>query len=281
MHIGIAMFPTDAAIRPYDLARAVEERGFESVWFPEHSHIPTSRRTEWPGAGRLPERYSRTLDQFVALTAAATATSRLALGTGITLVAQRDPIWLAKEVASLDFLSGGRLLFGIGYGWNREEMAHHGVDFGQRRAVVREKVLAMKALWTEHEASYLGDHVRLEASWAYPKPVQKPHPPVILGGAAGPKTFAAVAEFCDGWMPFAGRGSLAEQIVALRRAAAAAGRDPDTIEIGVFGGGSDPRSIAALAAAGVSRLVLALPSAPADRVLPRLDRFARLLTELD
>jgi len=189
MKLGVTMFPTDKAISPVRLAREAEDRGFESLWLPEHSHIPTSRTTPRggvAGAGPLPEMYWRTIDQFVALAAAASVTSHILLATGVCLVAQRDPIWLAKEVASLDTLSGGRVLFGIGYGWNKEEMAQHGIAYQDRRRILREKILAMQALWTEDVASFEGEFVHLEPSWAWPKPVQHPHPPIILGGDAGP-----------------------------------------------------------------------------------------------
>lgn len=191
MKYGVFMFPTDTSIRPDRLATEVEARGFESLWFPEHSHIPISRETPWGGqkdAPPLPEHYWHTLDQFVALAYAASATNTLKLGTGITLVAQRDPIWTAKQVASLDHLSGGRVILGVGYGWNREEMAHHGIAYVQRRAVMREKIMMMKALWTEEEASFEGEHLTLEPSWAWPKPVQQPHPPIVMGAAPGAKT---------------------------------------------------------------------------------------------
>ena len=208
MHIGVAIFPTDQTIDPVELARESEARGFESLWFPEHSHIPTSRETPWggrEGAPPLPEFYWRTHDPFVALAACAAVTSTIKLATGICLVAQRDPIYTAKEVASLDRLSGGRFLFGVGYGWNKEEMAHHGTAYGERRAILRESVLAMKELWTHDEASFDGDHVRFSSSWAWPKPHQAGGPPVILGGDAGPRTAADIVEFCDGWMPIGGR----------------------------------------------------------------------------
>ncbi len=194
MKYGVLIFPTDTSIRPDDLAREVEARGFNSLWFPEHSHIPSSRVTPWGGARDappLPDWYWHTLDQYVALAYAATATTTLRLGAGITLLAQRDPIWTAKQVASLDHLSGGRVMFGIGYGWNKEEMAQHGTAYLERRALLREKVLMMKALWTQDEASYEGELLSLEPSWAWPKPVQKPHPPIVMGAAAGPKTIAA------------------------------------------------------------------------------------------
>jgi len=207
MDIGVIIFPTDKAIQPIQLAKEVESRGFESLWFPEHSHIPSSRETPWggrAGAPPLPEEYWRSHDQFVALTACAAVTSKLRLGTGITLVAQRDPIWLAKEIASLDMISGGRFEFGIGYGWCVEEMRNHGLNYKKRREILREYILLMKELWTKEEASFNGEHVKFEASWAWPKPVQKPHPNIIMGGAAGPQTAAHVAEFCDGWMPIGG-----------------------------------------------------------------------------
>ncbi len=280
---GVMMFPTDTAMQPAEFARAVEERNFESLWFPEHSHIPASRRTPWggrAGAPPLPEEYWRTHDQFVALTAAAAATSELLLGTGITLVAQRDPIWLAKQVASLDTLSGGRLLFGIGYGWNKEEMAHHGVAYAERRAIAREKVLAMRRLWTQDEASFDGDHVRFEPSWAWPKPTQRPHPPVILGSSAGPKSFAHVAEFCDGWMPIHGRGDVAARLPELRAALAAAGRPADSVELGLFISPTKGEAVKELAAAGFTRFVLRVPSGPESAVLGVLDEHARLAARL-
>lgn len=280
MHIGVSIFPTDMTIQPVELAKAVEDLGFESLWFPEHSHIPVSRRTPWggrEGAPPLPEHYWRTHDQFVAFAACAAVTSRIRLGPGITLVAQRDPIWLAKQVASLDVISAGRVLFGIGYGWNKEEMAHHGTRYTERRAMLREHVLAMKELWTEEEASFDGEHVSFESSWAWPKPVQQPHPPVILGGGAGPKTIAHIVEFCDGWMPIAGRHDLAAGVAAIRKAATEAGRDPDSIEIGVFGAPKDPDELEQLAKFGVVRAVLPLPQAEPDVVLAKLKDRAKLI----
>ncbi|MEA2000664.1 MAG: LLM class F420-dependent oxidoreductase [Actinomycetota bacterium] len=280
MKLGVYIFPTDKTIRPDELGRAVEERGFESLWFPEHSHIPTSRATPWGGqadAPPLPEMYWRTYDQFVALMAAAAATTKLKVGSGITLVAQRDPIWLAKQVASVDTLSNGRMLFGIGYGWNKEELAHHGVNYTERRALLREKVLMMKELWTKDEASYQGEMLTLESSWAWPKPVQKPHPPIIMGGAAGPKTFAHIAEFCDGWMPLYGRHPITEKLGEMRAAAEARGRDPATLEVGVFNAPRDPERLEELAEAGVTRALFSLPSVNPDVVLEKLDKYAGLL----
>ena len=219
MKYGVFIFPTDQSIRPDVLAKEAEDRGFESFWVPEHSHIPTSRVTPWGGqkdAPPLPEQYWRTHDQFLALAFAAAATSKIKLGTGITLLAQRDPIWTAKEVATLDTLSGGRLEFGIGYGWNKEEMAQHGTDYLDRRALLREKVLMMKSLWTEEEASFDGDVLSLEPSWAWPKPAQRPHPPIIMGAAAGPRTLADIVEFCNGWLPNAARHDIAGQVKRVR-----------------------------------------------------------------
>jgi probable F420-dependent oxidoreductase len=224
--------------------------------------------------------YWRTHDQFLALAAIAATTETLRLGTGITLVAQRDPIWLAKQVASLDVISGGRVIFGIGYGWNKEEMANHGVAYLERRAILREKVLAMKELWTNEEASFAGEHVNLEPSWSWPKPVQKPHPPIVLGGAAGPKTFGDIADFCDGWMPIGGRHEFTSKIESLRKAARAAGRDPASLSLGVFGAPADVERLRHLADAGVTRAVLPVPSKSPDEVLARLDAYAPLVADL-
>jgi probable F420-dependent oxidoreductase len=283
MRFGVNIFPTDQTIDPAAIARAAEERGFESLWFPEHSHIPSSRETPWggrPDAPPLPEMYWHTFDQFVSLMAAAAATTRLKIGSGITLVAQHDPIWLAKQVASVDVLSGGRLQFGIGYGWNKEELAHHGVRYTERRALLREKVLLMKELWTKDEASYRGEMLELQPSWAWPKPLQKPHPPIIMGGAAGPKTIAHIIEFCDGWMPIYGRYPVAEKIADVKRAAGAAGRDPETIDIGLFGAPRDREKLTELAEAGVGRAVFGLPAVAPDIVLRKLDEYAELIDGL-
>lgn len=280
MDIGLMIFPTDQTIDPIELGREADERGFESLWFPEHSHIPVARTTPWggrDGAPPLPEFYWRTYDQFLALTAVAATTTNLKVATGITLVAQRDPIWLAKEVASLDRLSGGRFLLGIGYGWNKEELGHHGVAYGDRRARVRESILAMKELWTKDEASFHGDHVSFDASWSWPKPVQTPHPPIILGGSAGPKTAAHIAEFCDGWMPIGGRYDLSGGVATVRQACEEIGRDPATLSLGVFGAKPDAETIEKLAAQGFTRAVLGLSQGPREEVLADLDRFTPLL----
>lgn len=269
------MFATDTSIRPDTLAREVEARGFDSLWFPEHSHIPVSRKTPWggqEGAPPLPEHYWRSLDQFLALAYAAAATTTLKLGTGITLVAQRDPIWTAKEVATLDHLSGGRVLFGIGYGWNKEEMAQHGTPYSQRRELLRENVLMMKALWTEEEASFQGEHRSLEPSWAWPKPVQKPHPPIIMGADAGPRTIADIVEFCDAWMPLATRMNVVDRATDVRHALEDAGRDPASFEITAYSAKVEDLDL--LAEAGIDRAVFSIPPAPADVALPRMDTLA-------
>lgn len=281
MKIGVMIFPTDKSIQPVQLAKEVEARGFESLWFPEHSHIPTSRETPWggrAGAPPLPEQYWRSHDQFVAFAACAAVTTTLRLGTGITLVAQRDPLWLAKEVASLDMISGGRFELGIGYGWCVEEMRNHGLDFGKRREILREKILVMKELWTKDEASFDGEFVKLEKSWAWPKPVQRPHPPILMGGAAGPKTAQHVAEFCDGWMPIGGAYDLDGGLKAIHKACAEIGRDPKSVTLGMFYAREvKPDTIREHADKGAVRGILPLPSEGADTVLPMLDAYAKLM----
>jgi len=279
MRVGALIFPTDLSIGPVRLARELEGRGFESFWVTEHTHIPTSRRTPWPGGEPIPEEYKRTLDPFVALTAAAAVTERLLLGTGVCLVAQHHPITLAKTVASLDLVSGGRFLFGIGVGWNVDEMEHHGVDPSTRRSLVREDVLAMKALWTSESAGFDGRHVRFSPSWSWPKPARSPHPPVIMGGAGGPVTFRHIVEYCDGWMPIHGRRDVLPKVGELRAAAEASGRDPATIELGVFGCPPKLDVIESYRAAGFTRCVLGLPPAPAEVVLPILDSHAKVVAE--
>ena len=280
MKIGVVMFPTDKAIQPVELAREVEARGFESLWFPEHSHIPVSRETPWGGrknAPPLPEIYWRSHDQFVALAAAAAVTSTLRLCTGITLVAQRDPIWLAKEVASLDMISGGRFELGIGYGWNVEEMRNHGLAYKQRREILRENVLLMKELWTKDEASFEGEHIRFEKSWAWPKPVQRPHPPIVLGGAIGPATARHVAEFCDGWMPITGRYSIEEGLAMIAAACRDIGRDPASVSLGMFHlGAITAEEVKQDRDRGAARCILPLPSKDRDTVLGVLDEYAKL-----
>src|SRR5436190_16098252 len=250
MKFGIAVFPTDYAADPSTIARLVEQRGFDSLFFPEHTHIPVSRRTPYPGGGELPRAYSHTLDPFVALTAAATATERLLVATGICLVVERDPITTAKEVASLDQVSGGRFLFGVGAGWNAEEMQNHGTDPHRRFSLMRERIEAMKAIWTQDEAAYHGRHVDFDPIWSWPKPVQKPHPPVLVGGN-GEKVLDRVLAFGDGWMPNRIKPQdeqFVQRLDELRRRAEEAGRE---IPVTIYGGTRDPQTIERWAAGGV------------------------------
>ena len=275
MKFGITMFPTDYAIDVITLARAVEQRGFDSLWFPEHTHIPASRRTPWPGGADLPKEYSHTIDPFTALGAAAAVTDKLLLGTGICLVMQRDPITLAKEVASVDFLSGGRFLFGIGGGWNEEEMEDHGTDPRLRWRILRERVLAMKEIWTKDEAEFHGKFVDFPATWSWPKPVQKPHSPVYVGGD-GPRTLQRVIEYGDAWMPIPMRGAapLAERMQELQRMASEAGRGP--IPVTCFGVQPRAEAIEHFAEIGVQRCIFFLPPVPEYQALPTLDRYVEL-----
>jgi probable F420-dependent oxidoreductase len=276
MKYGIAMFPTDYAIQADELAREMEARGFESLWLPEHTHIPASRRSPWPGGGDLPREYWHTLDPFVALGAAAAVTKTLMLGTGICLVIERDPITLAKEVASLDHISRGRVLFGIGGGWNAEEMEHHGTPFAERWKILRERIAAMKAIWTQDEAEFHGKYVNFDKLWSYPKPVQKPHPPILMGGA-GPHARQRAADFDGHWMPIGGRAytePVAESMADFRARAEKAGRDPAAVTVSIFGVPPDADKLAGLRDAGVARVVFFVPSAIADTVLPLLDGYA-------
>jgi probable F420-dependent oxidoreductase len=274
MHYGVMMFATDYAIRPDDLAREAEARGFESLWLPEHTHIPTSRRTPWPGGGDLPKEYWHTHDLFVALAMAAAVTRTIKIASGICLLIQRDPIVTAKEVATLDFLSNGRFLFGIGGGWNVEEMADHGTDFKTRWKLLRERVAAMKAIWADDEAEYHGEFVNFDPLWSWPKPVQKPHPPIYLGGHS-PQVLQRVVDYCDGWMPIGIRmGNVLDGIKDLRRRAEKAGRDPQTVGVTIFGAQADREVVEQYRAAGVERVTFGLPPAARDTVLPLLDRYA-------
>ena len=281
MDIGVLNFVTDYSMRPAELAVALEERGFESLWVPEHTHIPASRRSPWPGGPDLPREYWHSMDPFVALGAAAAVTTNLKLGTGICLIVERDPIVTAKEIATLDMISNGRFLFGIGGGWNSEEMENHGTNFRRRFRLLRERILAMKAIWTEEEAEFHGEFVNFDKIWSYPKPVQKPHPPIFMGGD-GATTFDRVVEFCDGWMPIARgagqEGVLVEKIALLRKQAEEAGRDPSSIPVSlcVFAP-PDPDIVPRMEEAGVDRLIFFLPSEERDTVLPILDRYATFI----
>jgi len=277
MDYGVVMFPTEYSMAPDDLARALEERGFESVWFPEHTHIPASRLSPWPGGGDLPREYWSAYDPFVALMAAAGATKRLKLGTGICLVIERDPITTAKEVATLDRLSGGRVLFGIGGGWNKEEMLHHGTEWKTRWKVLRERVLAMKEIWTKKEASFNGDYVRFDRIWSDPKPLQKPHPPIVIGGD-GATTFDRVVEFGDGWMPILRpHVDPVRRIPELRERLQKAGRDPKSAPVSIFFAPPKREALDGLVAAGVQRAIFGLPCEGRDAILPRLDAYAKVM----
>jgi probable F420-dependent oxidoreductase len=277
MHIGVCMFATDYAIRIDELAREVESRGFESLFVPEHTHIPVSRLTPFPSGGQLPTEYSHTFDPFVSLMAAAAATKRIRIGTGICLIIERDTIITAKAVASLDALSGGRFEFGIGGGWNAEEMENHGTDYKTRFKRLGEQVRAMKEIWTKDEAEFHGQHVNFDKIWSWPKPAQKPHPPVLLGGESG-HTLQRVVDFCDGWFP---RGRAAEVILPalkdLRERAAKAGRDMKTISVSVFGAKPDELTVESYAAAGITRAILRLPPEGRETVLPLLDQWSKLI----
>lgn len=275
MRFGVTIFATDQSMPVAELARAAEERGFDSVWIPEHTHIPTSRRTPPPtGDVELAEEYKRSVDPIVALAAAASVTSTIRLGTGVLLPAQREPLVTAKAIATLQNLSGGRFELGIGFGWNEDEMEDHGVDYRTRRAHTREHMLAMQALWRDEVAEFHGDHVDFPPTWSWPKPAQ--HVPVLVGGGAGPKLFSHIAEYADGWIPIGGAG-LAESIPALRAAVEEAGRDPGDLRIVPFGSHPSPDKLEHFERIGVTECVFRLPSAPADQVLPILDEQAALI----
>jgi probable F420-dependent oxidoreductase len=280
MRYGVTMFVTDVSMGMVELSQAVEERGLDSVWLPEHTHIPTSRRTPYPGTadGKLPDEYRRCLDPFVALTAAAMAAPTIRVGTGILLVAQHDPIVAAKAAATLDLISNGRLSLGVGFGWNEDEMNSHGVEYRTRRGKAREHVLAMRELWTEEVASFDGEYVQFESTWQWPKPVQHNGPPVLIGGAAGPKLFEHIAEYAAGWIPIGGRG-LTAALPELREVVAAQGRDPDDLEIIPFGSIPDHGKLDHFESIGVTECVFMLPSAPADRILPLLDKQVAIVAE--
>lgn len=274
MDTGVAFFATSDAMGPGSLARTVEERGHESLFFAEHTHIPASRQTPYAGGGELPRKYAHTYDLFVALTAAAVATSRLRVGSGICLVIERDPIITAKQVASVDHLSGGRFEFGVGAGWNREEMANHGTDPRRRMAILRERVEAMKAIWTQDEASYAGEHVAFERIWSWPKPAQRPHPPVLVGGN-GPTVLDRVLAYGDAWLP-----NLAREANLLDRVHELRARADRPIEVTVMGVPADPSVLQRIEQAGCRRAVHWLPSAGRGPVERALDRFESAVAEL-
>ncbi|MGZ0187240.1 MAG: LLM class F420-dependent oxidoreductase [Alphaproteobacteria bacterium] len=276
---GIFTFATDYSLDPARLAREVEDRGFESLFLPEHSHIPACRTTPYPGGGELPREYSHTHDLFVAMTAAAAATTKLKLASGICLITEHNPIRLAKAIASLDQLSGGRVLLGVGVGWNVEEMVNHGVPFRDRWKIMRERILAMKRIWAEDEPEYHGDFVDFDPVWSFPKPHQRSGPPVLIG-ANSKWVFDRVADYADGWLPinpFPGRAhegiDLAEGIRRLEASTAKAGRDMKDIDLTVFGLGPDPAEVEKLIKLGFNRIVFHVPPAEDGKVLRLLDRY--------
>jgi probable F420-dependent oxidoreductase len=279
MKLGVAIFPTDYTIRPDDFARACEERGFESIWFPEHTHIPTSRKTPYPAGGELPKEYSHTHDPFVALMAAAGATKKIKLATGICLVIERDPIHTAKEVSTVDRLSAGRFIFGIGGGWNAEEMANHGTDFATRFKLMRERIEAMKAIWAQSKAKYSGEFVKIDEMMQWPKPIQKPHPPIVVGGGFPHAAKRAIA-YGDGWIPIGGRSDPLDVLPQFRQMAKDAGRDPASLSFDVFGAPRDLEALKRYRDAGVDRAIFMLPSKSRDEVLPMLDQSAALVKGL-
>ena len=283
MKFGASMFFTDYSMAPGELARALEERGFESVWAPEHSHIPLSRKTPFVGGGELPKRYADAMDPFVTLTAAAAATTKINIGTGVCLVAQRDPIQTAKLVASIDQISGGRFLFGIGNGWNQDEIEDHGTVFETRHKLARERIEAMKAIWTQSKAEYHGEFVNFDPMMAWPKPVQKPHPPVLVGGAF-PYSARRAIRYGNGWMPQVteyAKTELADLVPKFRQMATEAGRDPASLPISVWGRQPNFDQIKRYQDLEVDRVVTSLDAAKADVTLPMLDIWAELIRKVN
>jgi probable F420-dependent oxidoreductase len=280
---GLLIFATDYAVPPDVLAREAEAFGFESLFFPEHTHIPASRRSPWPGGADLPEEYWHTHDPFVALTMAASVTANLKVGTGITLVTERDPILMAKQAATLDFLSNGRLLLGIGAGWNAEEMEHHGVAYNDRWKVLRERILAMREIWTQEEAEFHGDFVDFEKLWSYPKPKQAGGPPILMG-ASSKYIYKRIAEYCDGWFPIyqdaaraaaSGAVNYRDSMKKINDAWDTAGRDGSP-DYSIFGVGPDEGVVEGLIEDGFNRVIFGLPSADADTVLPMVEQYASI-----
>jgi probable F420-dependent oxidoreductase len=278
MDLGVCYFPTDYGIDMSELGRALEDRGFKSLYLPEHTHIPLSRRTPFPGGGELPKRYSHTHDPFVALSFAAAVTRKLKLGTGILLVPQHEPIVTAKAIASLDQLSGGRFVFGIGGGWNVDEMENHGATHANRFKIMREHVLAMKALWTEEKAAYHGEFVKFDPVWSWPKPKQKPNPPILLGGETD-HTLRRIIEYCDGWIPRPGRDGWEPKsaVERLDKAAKAAGRDPKSLQIVVFRAPTDAEELKPYRDTRIDSVLFDLPDVSRDEMLSLLDKYAKLI----
>ena len=283
MQFGAAIFFTDYSMTPQALGQALEARGFESLWAAEHSHIPLSRKSPWGGGGELPKQYYDVMDPFVSLTAAAAATKTLKVGTGVCLVNQRDPIQTAKRVASLDQVSYGRFLFGIGNGWNQDEMENHGTVFATRHKLVRERIEAMKEIWTKPKAEYHGEFVNFDPMMTWPKPVQKPHPPVIVGGAY-PYAARRAVRYGDGWIPLAARpgqyGDVFDYVPKFRAMLTEAGRDAAAFPISLFGSTEDADTLKRYRDLGIVRVVISLPAAKEDVLLPLLDRWTTLIGSL-
>jgi len=277
LKLGLTLFPTDYSIPPAELAVAAEERGFESLWFPDHTHIPLSRRSPWPGGPELPKMYYDVMEPFVALATAASVTRRLKLGTGVCLLVQRDPLQTAKEVATLDRLSQGRFLFGVGMGWNAEEMADHGTRFETRGQLLRERIEALKVVWSQKKPEYHGEFVDFDAMMTWPKPVQAPHPPIHVGGG-WPHAARRAVRWGNGWMPIHGRDEI--DPARFRALAEAAGREPGELEISIYGAPADAAELARLRERGIHRVVFGLPPAGRDEILPLLDARAKLLAQL-
>jgi probable F420-dependent oxidoreductase len=279
MHFGLTIFPTDYSIQPADLAMEAEARGFESLWLPEHTHIPTSRKSPWPGGAELPKYYYDTYDPFLSLAAAAAVTKKIKLATGICLVVERDPIHTAKEVSTIDRLSGGRFIFGIGGGWNAEEMASHGTAFATRFKLMRERIEAMKTIWLQPKAKFSSEFVNFDEMMQWPKPVQKPHPPIVVGGGFPHAAKRAIA-YGDGWIPIGGRSDPLDVLPQFRQMAKDAGRDPGSLSFDVFGAPREPDTLKRYRESGVDRAIFMLPSKSRDEVLPLLDRSVELMKGL-
>ncbi|MFP6662864.1 MAG: LLM class F420-dependent oxidoreductase [Deltaproteobacteria bacterium] len=277
MKIGVTLHATDTCMNVVEVAREAEARGFYSLYIPEHTHIPTSRRTPAPTGDKvLGDEYLRSLDPYIALAAAASVTEKILLGTGIGLPAQHDPITFAKQLATLDHLAGGRFVFGIGYGWNHEEMENHGIDVRRRRKRVREAMLAMQMLWANERAAFAGEFYSFTESWQWPKPIQQPRPRVLIGGAPGPILFAHIAEYADGWIPIGGAG-LQEAMPELHARMEERGRDPKSLHLVPMGVYPSPGKLDYYRELGCTEVVLRLPCGGRDEVLPVLDEYARLL----
>ena len=271
---GVSIFPTDYSIQPVEIAKEAEARGFQSLFFPEHTHIPTNRNPPFPGGGELPKQYWHSHDPFVALGACAAVTSEIRLGTGICLIIERDPITTAKEIATLDMISNGRTIIGIGAGWNREEMENHGADFKNRWQIVKEKVEAMRAIWTDEEPEYHGKYVDFDPIWSYPKPIQDGGPPIWMG-ANSKWVFERIADYADGWMPIGGLGS--GNMNRLKEALDSKNRKIEDLTLALFGGPKDRAQIVGRIEQGFDEVIFSLPSEGPDQVLPLLDEYADIV----